>query len=300
MKALRVPLVLGLAAFFMALAARPLAAQSASTRTVSSPPTAAAPQPSMPAVDLGSFELEPLTVTAPRDKIQNQFAIDPQINQILLRLLQSRMNARPDSQAALDASLGNLARISTLTGYQLKTRYTQLGFLLTEGLAGVTDMELSSALEAAAQRGTNTQMRAAAMTALAYTHDLRYLPLFQNATNDHNITARFGALESMLIMNNPSMQFQVANMARMDLSLPVQIYAAAGQWRMGDIFGRETLLRLAQNTDWLVRAMSIHYLGEMGGADEYRQILLWLAFEQHPMVRTEMCAALLKLQRFAQ
>ena len=289
MKALRVPSALGLAAFCMALAARPLAAQLASTLTVSAP-----------AVDLGSFELEPLTVTAPRDKIQNQFAIDPQINQILLRLLQSRMNARPDSQAALDASLGNLARISTLTGYQLKTRYTQLGFLLTEGLAGVTDMELSSALEAAAQRGTNTQMRAAAMTALAYTHDLRYLPLFQNATNDHNITVRFGALESMLVMNKPSAQFQVANMSRMDMSVPVQIYAAAGQWRMGDVFGRETLLRLAQNTDWLVRAMSIHYLGEMGGADEYRQILLWLAFEQHPMVRTEMCAALLKLQRFAQ
>lgn len=298
MKSLRLLSVLGVAAGLAALAASPLAAQQASTQA------AAAQQPSVspPAqtVDLGSFELEPLTVTAPRDKIQNQIAIDPQINQILLRLLQSRMNARPDSQAALDASLGNLARISTLTGYQLKTRYTQLGFLLTEGLAGVTDMELSSALEAAAQRGTNTQMRAAAMTALAYTHDLRYLSLFQNATNDHNITARFGALESMLIMNNPSMQFQVANMARMDLSLPVQIYAAAGQWRMGDIFGRETLLRLAQNTDWLVRAMSIHYLGEMGGADEYRQILLWLAFEQHPMVRTEMCAALLKLQRFAQ
>jgi hypothetical protein len=251
------------------------------------------------AVSLDSFALEPLVIKAPRLKIKNPLALDPQINQQLLRLLQQRMDARPDSQAQLDASIGNLAKLSTATGYKLKTRYTELGFLLTEGLAGVTDIQLSSELEKVARQGTNVQTRAAAMTALAYTHDLRYLPLFQGALLDLNITVRFGALESLLILGNPAVQFQVGNAARTDSSFPIQIYAAAGMWRQGDIYGREILLRLAQHSDWFVRAMAIRYLGEMGTAEEYRKILQWLSFESNPMVRAESCSALLNLQKFA-
>ncbi|MDD5657404.1 MAG: HEAT repeat domain-containing protein, partial [Elusimicrobia bacterium] len=248
---------------------------------------------------LDTLVLEPLVIKAPRLRIKNPLALDPQINQQLLRLLQQRMDARPDSQAQLDASIGNLAKLSTATGYKLKTRYTELGFLLTEGLAGVTDIQLASELEKVSRQGTNVQTRAAAMTALAYTHDLRYLPLFQGALVDRSITVRFGALESLLILNNPAAQFQVANAARSDLAFPVQLYAAAGMWRMGDIYGREILLRLAQNSDWFVRAMAVRYLGDMGGADEYRKLLQWLAFESNPMVRAELCSGLLNLQKFA-
>ena len=276
------PGTIGVLALAAALSALPLGAQA----------------PNL-AVSLESFSLEPLVIKAPRLKIKNPLAIDPQINQQLLRLLQQRMDARPDSQAQLDASIGNLAKLSTATGYKLKTRYTELGFLLTEGLAGVTDIQLSSELEKVARQGTNVQPRAAAMTALAYTHDLRYLPLFQGALLDQNITVRFGALESLLILGNPAVQFQVGNAARTDLSFPIQVYAAAGMWRMGDIYGREILLRLAQHSDWFVRAMAIRYLGEQGGAEEYRKILQWLSFEGNPLVRTEICSALLNLQKFA-
>ena len=249
--------------------------------------------------DLSAMQLEPLVITAPRLKIR-QLAIDPQINQQLLRLLQSRQNARPDSQAAMDASVGNLAKISTVTGYKLKARYTQLGFLLTEGLAGVTDIQLASELQKTAAQGKNPQIRASAMAALAYTHDMSYAPLFQNALLDGNITVRFGALESLLTLNDSSVQFQVGNAARTDVSLIAQTYAAAGMWRMGDIYGREILLRLAEHSDWLVRSLAIRYLGEMGRGDEYRKILQWFAFESNQMVKAEMCSALLNLQRFAE
>lgn len=252
-----------------------------------------------PSVDLSSFQLDPIVIEAPRLKIKQPLALDPQINQHLLRLLQQRQDARPDSQAALDASIGNLAKLSTVTGYKLKTRYTELGFLLTEGLAGVTDLQLAAELEKTARQGTNVQTRAAAMVALAYTHDLRYLPLFQGALLDSSITVRFGALESLLLLGNPSVQFQVANAARTDSSFVIQVYAAAGMWRMGDIYGRESLLRLAQSSDWFVRAMAIRYLGDLGGAEEYRKILQWLSYESHQAVRTEMCSALLNLQKFA-
>lgn len=261
------------------------------------PPPAAPPQaaPSLPVL-ADAFQLEPLVVKARRQR--DQPALDPQINQHLLRLLQQRLDARPDTQASRDASVGNLAKLSTATGYKLKTRYTELGFLLTEGLAGVTDLQLSSELEKAVRLASNVQIRAAAMAALAYTHDLRYLPLFQGAIVDPNITVRFGALEALLLLSDPAVQFPVANAARVDMSKPLQVYAAAGMWRMGDIYGREILLRLAQDGDWLVRAMAVKYLGDLGGVDEYIKILQWFAFESHQMVKAEMCSALLNLQKF--
>lgn len=246
-------------------------------------------------VDQSSLlRLDPLVVTAPRLKAQKEM-IDPRINQHLLRLLKQRMDARPDSAAQLDASIGNLNKLSTETGYNLKTRYTELGFLLTEGLAGTTDFTLQSELERVARQGTNVQTRAAALVALAYTKDLRFLPLFQGALLDPNITVRFAALESLLVLGDPAVQFQVAGAARTDPSLAVQIYGAAGMWRMGDAYGREILLRYYQHADWFVRAMAIHYLGELGGAQEYWRLQRELASESDPAVQAELAAALLKL-----
>jgi len=241
-----------------------------------------------------AFQLEPLVVTAPRVQAQVDL-IDPRINQQLLRLLQQRMDARPDSAAQLDASIGNLNKLTTLTGYNLQTRYTELGFLLTEGLAGTTDYQLQSELEKVVRLGTNVQTRAAAMVALAYAKDLRYLSLFQNGLQDPNLTVRFAALESLLAMGDSSVQLQLGTVARTDASVPVRIYAAAAMWRMGDIFGREILLRLYQDPNWLVRAMTDHYLGEMGGGDEYRRLQRELDGEQDPAVKAEILVALVKL-----
>ena len=241
-----------------------------------------------------AFQLEPLVVTAPRVQAQVDL-IDPRINQHLLRLLQQRMDARPDTAAQLDASIGNLNKLTTLTGYNLKTRYTELGFLLTEGLAGTSDYQLQAELEKVVRLGTNVQTRAAAMVSLAYAKDMRYLSLFQSGLSDVNLTIRFAALESLLAMGDSSVQLQIGNMARTDRSLPVQIYAAAAMWRMGDIFGREILLRLYQHQDWFVRAMTDHYLGEMGGGDDYRRLQRELDGEADPAVKAEILVALVKL-----
>jgi HEAT repeat protein len=260
---------------------------------------ASASAPAYSQADLGGFELEEIVVTAPRMKIKQPLILDPQINNQLLRLLRSRQDARPDSQAVLDASVGNLNRLTTATGFKLKTRYTELGFLLTEGLAGVTDLAIASELESTARRGTNVQIRAAAMVALAYTRDPRYMSLFQDMLTDANLTVRFGALESLMILGGPSVQSLVGTAARMDSSPALQAVAAAGLWRLGDVFGRELLLRLAENQDWFVRALSIRYLGAYGGADEYRKLLQWLSNERHQAVRAELCSALLNLRKHA-
>lgn len=241
------------------------------------------------------LQLEPLVITAPRVRAQVDM-IDPRINQHLKRLLEQRMDARPDSIASLDASVGNLSKLTTMTGYNLKTRYTELGFLLTEGLAGTTDFGLQTELQKVVKFGKNVQTRAAALVALAYTKDMQYLSLFQGALIDPSVTVRFAAVESLLILGNPLVQIQVGQAARADTSLPVQVFAAAGMWRLGDIYGKELLLRFIQHPDWFVRAMSAHYLGELGGEYERQKILREFQFEKDPVAQAEMAGALLKIQ----
>lgn len=255
---------------------------------------AAAPLPVNLGADSGNlFSLEPLTITAPR--VKQEDLIDPRINAHLIRLLQQRMDARPDTLASGDASLFNLARLSTLTGYSLKTRYTELGFLLTEGLAGTKDYQLQRELENAARLAKNVQTRAAALVALAYAKDMRYLSLFQGALNDRSVTVRFAALESLLILGDPSIQLQLGGAARNDQSVAVQIYAAAGMWRKGDSFGKEILLRFLDHQDWFARAMAAYYLGEMGGGYEYRRMAQYLERETDPSAKAELATALMKL-----
>lgn len=244
----------------------------------------------------GAPELEPLVVTAPRLKLRPQAILDPSINANLLRLLRDRADARPQPQDLLDASVGNLVKLTTVTGYRLKTRYTELGFLLTEGLAGAQDFQLASELERVARQGTNPQTRAAAMVALAYTKDPRYEPLFQEMVHDQNVTIRFGALESLDILGTPGARQLVARAANEDLSALVRARAAAVQWRAGDVYGREVLLRYYQDKDWLLRAVSTRYLGEMGGADEYRKLFQQLGTEDSMPVKAELVSALLRLQ----
>lgn len=244
-------------------------------------------------VDMSLGFLPALEVTAPR--VVQEDMIDPVINQQLMRLLTQRMDARADAVAASDASLVNLARISTLTGYSLKTRYTEIGFLLTEGLAGTRDFQLQSELEKAARLAKNVQTRAAALVALAYTKRMQYLTLFQGALADPNPTVRFAALESLLILGDSAVQLQLGGAARNDPSIAIQIYAAAGMWRKGDTFGREILLRLLDHQDWFARAMAAYYLGEMGGGYEYRRLMNYLDRETDPSARAELATALMKL-----
>jgi len=242
-----------------------------------------------------AYALEPLLVTAPRVQAQVD-PIDPRIDQQLLRMLQSRMSERPNAAAQLDSSVATLAKLTTLTGYNLQTRYTQLSFLLTEGLAGTTDYQLQTALETVARQSKNVQSRAAALIALAYAKDTRFLLLFQGALSaSENVTVRFAGLESLMVLGAQMSQMQIGNAARSDASIPMQIYAAAEMWRQGDVLGRELLIRLYKSSDWLTRAMCYHYFGELGAGDEYVRLMREIDNEQDPQVKAELLAALVKL-----
>jgi hypothetical protein len=267
---------------------------SVSAQTPTPPSTAAAPSAPL-------LELEPLIITAPRLKLPPNAILDPQINANLLRLLQLP-NMRPNSQEQLDPSLTNLANLTTLDGYNLQTRYTQLGFLLTEGLAGTKDLTLQNSLQTIVQTGTNVQIQALALDALAYTHDPQFIPLFQSALQNTNVTIRFTAMEALYIMANGQPNSNISSIiytaAEMDASLAVKLYASHLAWKLGNEFGRETLLHHYQDPDWFTRAFSTHYLGEMGKNDVYSLIQPQLYSETNPSVQAELCWALLKMEGY--
>ena len=144
----------------------------------------------------------------------------------------------------------------------------------------------------------NPQMRAAAMVSLAYTKDARFVPLFQQALVDPNLTVRLGALESLIACEAPGAQFSVSDAANNDASFTVRVMAAAAYWEKWNPSGRDLLLTLAENPDWFVRADAIYNIGRLGGGPDYRKLLDLLGREENPIVRAELTLALIRLQKF--
>lgn len=259
-------------------------------------PTQKAPPPPMNGL-AGSdlyVELAPLVITAPRFKIPANALIDGRINVNLLRLL-DKASTRPTEEQLLDPSIKALNALSSPFGFQLKTRYTELGFLLIEGLAGSADLILRDRILAVARTGTNPQVRAAALVAAAYNRDPADRGLFQEALLSQNITVRFGAVEALQVWGRPEGFADIGNVARLDFSLPLRIYAAGVMQRLGDAGGRDILIRHYTDMDWLARAMAIRYLGEFGTGDDFERIMFNLPRETNNFVLAEMCGALLKL-----
>ncbi len=260
-------------------------------------PVPGAPPPRAPAPGAAAneYELEPLVVTAPRLKIPATALIDGRININLMRLLENKAEARPTVEQLDDPSIKALNALSSPRGFQLKTRYTELGFLLTEGLAGTSDLLLRERILKVARSGTNPQVRAAAMMAIAYDKKPQDRGVFQEALLSQDITVRWGAVEALYAWGQPEALGDIGSVARMDLSPALQVYAASLQLRMGDPAGRDILIRHWIHFDWLVRALAIRYLGEFGTADDFPRLLMNLPQERNNFVRAEFCAALLRL-----
>lgn len=249
-------------------------------------------------VDLG-FLNEDIVVTAPRYKLPPERVIDPRINAILTRLLETRSQMRPSDVPGQQQNVALLfGQLTTLTGHTMSQRYTELGFLLTEGLAGARDPEIQRSLERIARSAVNPQMRAAALVSLAYTKEERFVSLFQETMRDPGVTVRLGAIESLIQVGAPSAQFLLADAAQNDASPTVKVMAAAAYWAGGNLAGREVLLTLAGNADWYTRADAIYNIGRLGGADEYRKLLDLMGREQDPVVKAELTSALMRLRRF--
>ncbi|MBI3013174.1 MAG: HEAT repeat domain-containing protein [Elusimicrobia bacterium] len=243
-----------------------------------------------------AFEMEPLVVTAPRLKVPPTEIVDSRINFQLLKMIQEKEDfGITEDLIGQSPAYGDLNKLVTPYGIRLKTRYNRIGFLLTEGLAGTKDFQLTNELVRIVRESQNPNVRSFALIALAYSQDPAHLSLFQEALRSQTAADRFAAVEALKIWRDPQAIPILVGVTKLDSSALIRIYAAQTIFRLGDPMGRDFLLRMLDDPDWVVRAMAMRYLGEMGGAEDYYKVLSYLAMQQHNMVRVEMASALLRL-----
>ncbi|MBI2915768.1 MAG: HEAT repeat domain-containing protein [Elusimicrobia bacterium] len=243
-----------------------------------------------------AFEMEPLVVTAPRLKVPPTEIVDSRINFQLLKMIQEKEDfGITEDLIGQSPAYGDLNKLVTPYGIRLKTRYNRIGFLLTEGLAGTKDFQLTNELVRIVRESQNPNVRSFALIALAYSRDPAHLSLFQEALRSQTAADRFAAVEALKIWRDPQAIPILVGVTKLDSSALIRIYAAQTIFRLGDPMGRDFLLRMLDDPDWVVRAMAMRYLGEMGGAEDYYKVLSYLAMQQHNMVRVEMASALLRL-----
>lgn len=242
------------------------------------------------------LELVPLVVTAPRLKIPKYEPVDPRINFKLLKILQNKSEIRISAEdAARSISYQDLDKLRTPNGVLLKTRYTVLGYLLTEGLAGSKEFEIQDALISIARDSKDASVRAFALTALAYCRDQNHLYIFQNALRSDTPADRFAATEALMIWGFPEAVSVLSGVTKLDRSPVIRAYAAQAVLRLGNPIGRDFLIPLLDDRDWVARAMAMRYLGELGSGEDYNKMLGYLTSDQKPIVQAEMCSALLRL-----
>lgn len=241
------------------------------------------------------FELEPLVVTAPRLRLPSSQFVDVRIDNSLVLLLEKLATEPPPEQQVLDPVLEEVNNLLTPAGFNLKVRYSDLSFLLTEGLAGTRNFTLVQRLEDTARRNPNARVRAAALIALAYDKTRADTFIYRDALRDPQVVVRFAAVEALDVLGGPRTRSLLADAAQGDASRVVRVFAAQALRRSGDPVGREMLVQFTRESDWPLRAMAVHFLGELGETDDYHRILFQLNGETNNFVIAEGCLALMRL-----
>ena len=243
------------------------------------------------------LELDPLVVTAPRLKIPKGELVDSRVNYQLLKIAQGKEDLRiSQEQAERSTAYQDLNFLATPEGIGLKTRYTVLGYLLAEGLAGTDDFQLQDQLMRIAREGKNPDVRSYALIALAYCRDRLHLGYFQEALRrDASVADRFAAVEALQIWGHNDALSILSGVSKLDASPIVKIFATQALWRMGDKVGHDYMLPFLDHQSWLIRAMAMRYMGELGTGQDYSRMLAYFGSVQPPIVQAEMCAALLRL-----
>jgi len=243
----------------------------------------------------GIVELEPLIIVPPRLRIPRSLRIASQINAELLNIIRERLTLPLDKVQAQDPVLQDLYGLVTPSGFGLQARYSQLSYLVIEGLAGARDLLIRSELENLARESSNPLVRASALIALAYNRDKRDLYLVQEGLRHKNAIVRMGAMEALEVGRFKEALPSVVGIAGNDPSPALQLYAIQLLSKFGDNSGRHLLITRLSEPDWPARAMAFWYLGRYGTTADYTLVVSRLSVEKNPFVQAEIALAALRL-----
>jgi HEAT repeat protein len=183
----------------------------------------------------------------------------------------------------------------TPSGFALKTRYSELSYLLIEALAGTKDPVLAAQIRRMAAEELNTLQRATALLAIAYSRDENDVYLFRDALNSRSATVRMGALEGIDVGRFRSALPTVAAVSGSDPCPAIQMYALQLMAKFGDSSARQIFMSRLNDPDWPARAMAYWYLSRFGAPEDYGIIHARLQTEQNPWVQAEIALASLRL-----
>lgn len=223
--------------------------------------------------------------------------LDPAISNALVRLAEDRRSIRRDLTKVEGTPVADILTVGSPIGYTLRNRFLNVGIPLGEAFAVSTDPAFRAQLLELSRWDRDGESRAAALIALAKTHDLKYLQVFNEALIHLDPAVRFGALEALVIFEHPREAMPLlAAASERDTEPLLRVYASAGLARMGDPAGLHRLRAFVSNPSWVVKAMAAKYLGELGTAEDYDLLRSRILSEVgNDFVVAEFCVSALKL-----
>ncbi len=223
--------------------------------------------------------------------------LDPAISTTLVRLAEERRNLKRDLTKIEGTPVADILTVGSPIGYTLRNRFLNVGIPLGEAFARSTDPAFRAQLLELSRWDRDGESRAAALIALARTHDLKYLQVFNEALIHLDPAVRFGALEALVVFEHPREAMPLlAAASERDTEPLLRVYAAAGLARMGDVAGLHRVRSFLDNQSWVVKALAAKYLGELGQAEDYDLLLRRVDSEVgNDFVVAEYCVSALKL-----
>ncbi len=223
--------------------------------------------------------------------------LDPVISTILVQLAEDRRNLKRDLSKIEGTAVADILTVGSPIGYALRNRFLNVGIPLGEAFARSTDPAFRAQLLELSRWDRDGESRAAALIALAHTHDFKYLQVFNEALIHLDPAVRFGALEALVVFEHPREAMPLLAAASERDSEPLlRVYASAGLARMGDAAGLHRVRAFLDNPSWVVKAMAAKYLGELGSAEDYDLLLRRIDSEVgNDFVIAEYCVSALKL-----
>jgi len=200
--------------------------------------------------------------------------LDPAISNALIKLAEERRSLKRDLTKIEGTPVADILTVGSPIGYALRNRFLNVGIPLGEAFSHSTDPAFRAQLLELSRWDRDGESRAAALIALARTHDLKYLQVFNEALIHLDPAVRFGALEALVVFEHPREAMPLlAAASERDTEPLLRVYAAAGLARMGDVAGLHRVRSFLDNPSWVVKALAVKYLGELGTAEDYDLLL---------------------------